>query len=67
MQMFQKNEPILLSDIIWGNDINLFIDGEFHHSPDYKQILIIIYKDLLTNLKIPCFYILINGKYEIFF
>ena len=45
---------------------NLFIDRILHHLPEYKQILIVMYKDSLINLKIPYFYKLINGKYEIF-
>ena len=48
--------------IIWANNENiarmricknLFIDGTFHHPPYFKQILIIMYKDLVTSLKIP--------------
>ena len=71
-----KKESILLSYIIWGNDENIrririskniFIDGTFHHPPEYKQMLILMYKDVLTNLKIPAFYILLNGKYERFY
>ena len=43
---------------------NLFIDGTFHHPPGYYQLLIIMYKDIITSLKIPAFYILLNSKKE---
>ena len=32
---------------------NLFIDGIFHHPSGYYQLLIIMYKDIIANLKIP--------------
>ena len=50
--------------IIWGNSENImrlrvskniFIDGTFHHPPGYYQLLIIMYKDIITDLKIPTF------------
>ena len=43
---------------------NIFIDGTFHHPPGYYQLLIIMYKDIITSLKIPAFYILLNSKKE---
>ena len=46
---------------------HLYIDVTFHHPPDYKQILIIMYKDIITNLKIPAFFILMNVKKEIYY
>ena len=46
---------------------HIFIDGTFHHPPGYKQLLLFMYKVLITDLKIPCFYVLLNGKYEIFY
>ena len=70
-----KND-MQLDYIIWCNNENLkrirkshhlYIDAIFHHPPDYKQLLIIMYKDIITNLKIPAFYILMNGKKEIFY
>ena len=39
-----------------------FIDATFHHPLDYNQLLIIMYKDIITNLKIPAFKALMNGK-----
>ena len=65
-----------LEYIIWGNaenimrikaTKNLFIDGTFHHPPGFYQMLIIMYKDIITNLKIPGLYILLNSKREILY
>ena len=39
---------------------HIFIDGTFHHPPDFYQMLIIMYKDIITDLKIPALYILLN-------
>ena len=53
----EKKNPVLLDYIIWGNDENisrmrvsknLFIDATFHHPPEYKELLIFMYKDLIT-------------------
>ena len=46
---------------------NYFIDGTFHHPPGFTQMLIIMYKDILTNLKISGFYCLLNSKKEILY
>ena len=43
---------------------NYFVDGTFHQPPEFKQLIIIMYKDILTQIKIPELYILINRKYE---
>ena len=58
--------------IIWANEENIkrlrkakyyFIDGTFHHPQEYSQMIIIImFKDIITNLKIPGIYILLTGK-----
>ena len=45
----------------------IYIDGTFHHPIGYRQLIIIKYKDYITDLKIPAFYILINGKYQIYY
>jgi len=54
----EKKKGMFLDYIIWANDENInriqkaehiFIDGKFHHPPDYKQLLIIMYKDLITD------------------
>ena len=71
-----KKKPVLLEYIIWGNDENIeririsknfFIDCTFHTPPEFQQLMILMYKDILTSLNIPALYILINGKYEIFY
>ena len=71
-----KKKPVLLEYIIWANDENIgririsknfFIDCTFHTPPEFKQLMILMYKDILTSLNIPAIYILINGKYEIFY
>ena len=41
-----------------------FIDATFHHPPEFNQLLIIMYIDQITQLKIPALYILMNSKYE---
>ena len=43
---------------------NIFIDGTFHHPPGFYQLLIIMYKDIITELKMPALYILLNSKKE---
>ena len=59
--------------VIYGNNENIarmrksnhfFIDGTFHHPSDFSQLLIIMYKDCITSLKIPGLYILLNSKKE---
>ena len=73
VQTERKNQPINYEYIIWANDENinrisksnhLFIDGTFHHPIEFKLMLIIMYKDILTELKIPGIYILMNSKNE---
>ena len=63
---FIKNEFI-----IWAFEENIkrirkpkyfYIDGTFHHPPEFKQLLIKMYKDIITNLKIPSIYILLKKK-----
>ena len=60
--------------IIWANDENLkririsnhlFIDATFHHPPEFSQLLIIMYRDRVTELNIPGIYILMNKKEQI--
>ena len=46
---------------------NFFIDGTFHQPPEFSQMLIIMYKDIITNIKIPGFYCLLNSKKEILY
>ena len=71
-----KSTNKYLEYIFWGNSENImrlkaskhiFIDGTFHHPPDFYQMLIIMYKDIITDLKIPALYILLNSKREILY
>ena len=41
-----------------------YIDTTFHIPKDFSQLLIFMYKDLLTELKIPGLFILMNGKFQ---
>lgn len=75
----KENEKISTSEyeyIIWGNNENIsrmrqsknfFIDGTFHHPPEFKQLLLIMYKDIITGIKIPGLYILLNSKKEMLY
>ena len=51
----------------WEKSKNFFIDGTFHHPEDFKQLMLIMYKDIITGLKIPGLYILLNSKKETFY
>ena len=74
-----ENNKISTSEyeyIIWGNNENIsrmrqsknfFIDGTFHHPEDFKQLMLIMYKDIITGLKIPGLYILLNSKKEMLY
>ena len=44
-----------------------YIDGTFHHPKEFKQLLIIMYKDIITELKIPGIFILLNDKSQILY
>ena len=46
---------------------HLFIDGTFHHPIGFEQLLIIIFKDIVTSDYLPCFYILMSNKTEILY
>lgn len=67
----KKLKPIQLEYFIWANNLNishlrkaeqLFIDATFHVPYEFHQNLIIMYKDIITGEKYPCFYILMNKK-----
>ena len=60
-----KTEPQKIEYIIWGNEENirrlrilnhLFIDFTFHHPPEFKQLMILIYHDIVSKLNIPSIY-----------
>ena len=59
--------------IIWANEENinrirksnhLYIDCTFHHPKEFKELLIVMYKDIITNFKIAGIYALLNNKTE---
>ena len=69
LNISNKKEPEKIEYIIWANDENLrknrisnhlFIDSTFHHPSEFKQLLIIMYHDIVSDLNIPAMYILIN-------
>ena len=71
LNISNKKEPEKIEYIIWANDENLrririsnhlFIDSTFHRPSELKQLLIIMYHDIVSNLNIPAMYILMNGK-----
>ena len=46
---------------------HLFIDDTFHHPYNFSQLLIIIFKDVISSEYIPCFFILMSNKNEILY
>ena len=43
---------------------HLFIDGTFHHPKEFSQLLIIIFKDIITSNYYPSFFCLMSNKTE---
>ena len=73
----EKNSRSILNKYaIWIDDLNIshlrvakyiFIDGTWYKPNGYEQILIILYKDIITKEKIPGCYIIMNNKrYDIY-
>ena len=71
-----KKNPINNEYFIWTSDQiiararianHLFIDGTFHHPINFTQLLIIIFKDIISSEYIPGFYILMSNKTEIIY
>ena len=69
-----KKNPVPNEYFIWSSDQmiararishHLFIDGTFHHPVGFAQLLIIIFKDIVTAKYLPCFYILMSNRTEI--
>ena len=44
-----------------------FIDATYHNPKKFHQLLIILFKDIVINEYIPCFFILMSNKYEILY
>ena len=71
-----KKNPIQSEYFIWTiNQIisrlrisnHWFVDATFHHPIGYAQLLIIIFKDIITSEFYPGFYILMSNKIEIIY
>ena len=71
-----KKNPIPSEYFIWSTSqiisrtrltSHLFIDGTFHHPSGFSQLLIIIFKDIVTSDYLPGFYILMSNKTEILY
>ena len=41
---------------------HFFVDGTFHHPNKFQQLLIILFKDIVINEYLPCFFILMSYK-----
>ena len=68
-----KKEFITIEFIIWANNENIarlreskhwLIDCTYHYPKEFKELLVIEYKDILTKEKIPGMFILLNKKNE---
>ena len=46
---------------------HIFIDSTFHHPPNFYQFLILMYKDIITGIKMPGIYVLMNSKEEVLY
>ena len=44
-----------------------FVDATFHHPKDFSELMIIIFKDIIINEYLPCFYISFNNKTEMLY
>ena len=71
-----KKNPLSCEYFVWTTDPiiarirhsnHLFIDATFHHPQGYSQLLIIIFKDIITKEYYPGFYILMTNKTEILY
>ena len=71
-----KKYPISSEYFIWSSSQiiararttkHLFIDATFHHPIGYGQLLIIIFKDIISADYLPCFYILMSNKTELLY
>ena len=71
-----KKNPVNAEYYIWTSDQiiarcrqthHLFIDATFHHPKDFTQLLIIIFKDIISSKYYPGFFILMSNKTEILY
>ena len=75
---YNKNsaDSILNIYAIWMSDLmishvrkskHIFIDCTWYQPQGFKQILVILFKDIIINKKIPCCFMILNNKrYEIY-
>ena len=73
IELENGQDVVNIEYIIWGNDENIdrlrkskhyFIETAYYRPPEFKQLLIIMYKDDVSENKIPGLYILMNNKSE---
>ena len=71
-----KKYPINSEYFIWTTDMiiaqariskHFFIDATFHHPYKFSQLLIIIFKDVISSEYLPGFFILMYNKTEILY
>ena len=71
-----KKNPLSCEYFIWSTDPiiallrnsnHLFVDATFHHPIGYSQLLIIIFKDIISKEYYPGFYILMTNRTEILY
>ena len=43
---------------------NLFLDGTYHHPRDFAVLIVILFKDIITKERYPCFFILLSNTKE---
>ena len=71
-----KKNPLSSEYFIWTtnqiiarirNSLHFFVDATFHHPQGYSQLLIIIFKDIISKEYYPGFFILMTNKTEILY
>ena len=69
----KKQKPIICEYAIWSNNIMiahireaecLFIDGTWYKPPGFCQIIVIMFKDIITKEKYPGMFIVSNNKLQ---
>ena len=63
-----KNKPVICEYFIWSIDsIISMIDSSFHNPKNYEQLMIILFKDIISFKMLPAFFILMSHKNEILY
>ena len=69
----EKLNPIPSEYFIWSHNSliartrysnNLYIDGTYHHPKDFAVLIVILFKDIITKERFPCFFILLSNTKE---